>query len=202
MVITAQDRVRGSLYRLELDGEPAGTIDKRTFDEAGYRLGGEITQAAWEELKERSARNRAKEKALYLLSQRDRPRGELLKKLQPEAGEEIAQETVDRLEEMGLLDDDSLALRWAGDLSRRKCYPRRRVEQELTARGFDRDTARRAAEELEAEDHTLALALLHKKYYNKMTTEDGRRKTAAALARYGFSSQAVRYALEHWETED
>ncbi len=202
MVITAQERMRGSLYRLELDGEPAGTVDKRTFDEAGYRLGGEITQEAWEELQERSARNRAKEKALYLLSQRDRPRGELLKKLQPEAGEEIAQETVDRLEEMGLLDDDALALRWAGDLSRRKCYPRRRVEQELTARGFDRDTARRAAEELETEDHTLALALLHKKYYNKMTTEDGRRKTAAALARYGFSSQAVRYALEHWETED
>lgn len=202
MVITAQERMRGSLYRLELDGEPAGTVDKRTFDEAGYRLGGEITQEAWEELQERSARNRAKEKALYLLSQRDRPRGELLKKLQPEAGEEIAQETVDRLEEMGLLDDDALALRWAGDLSRRKCYPRRRVEQELTVRGFDRDTARRAAEELETEDHTLALALLHKKYYNKMTTEDGRRKTAAALARYGFSSQAVRYALEHWETED
>lgn len=202
MVITAQERMRGSLYRLELDGEPAGTVDKRTFDEAGYRLGGEITQEAWEELQERSARNRAKEKALYLLSQRDRPRGELLKKLQPEAGEEIAQETVGRLEEMGLLDDDALALRWAGDLSRRKCYPRRRVEQELTARGFDRDTARRAAEELETEDHTLALALLHKKYYNKMTTEDGRRKTAAALARYGFSSQAVRYALEHWETED
>lgn len=202
MVITAQERMRGSLYRLELDGEPAGTVDKRTFDEAGYRLGGEITQEAWEELQERSARNRAKEKALYLLSQRDRPRGELLKKLQPEAGEEIAQETVGRLEEMGLLDDDALALRWAGDLSRRKCYPRRRVEQELTVRGFDRDTARRAAEELETEDHTLALALLHKKYYNKMTTEDGRRKTAAALARYGFSSQAVRYALEHWETED
>ncbi len=202
MVITAQERMRGSLYRLELDGEPAGTIDKRTFDEAGYRLGGEITQAAWEELQERSARNRAKEKALYLLSQRDRPRGELLKKLQPEAGEEIARETVDRLEETGLLDDDALALRWAGDLSQRKCYPRRRVEQELTARGFDRDTARRAVEELETEDHTLALALLHKKYYNKMTTEDGRRKTAAALARYGFSSHAVRYALEHWETED
>lgn len=202
MVITERETIRRQLYRVELDGEPAGTIDRRTLDEAGYRQGDTITEAAWQALLEASARNRAREKALYLLSMRDRSKGELIRKLAEESGEEIAAQTADRMEELGFLDDDALARRWAADLSRRKCYPRRRVEQELTARGFDRDTAHEAAAETQTEDSFLALELLRKKYYNKMATEDGRRKTTAALARYGFSYEAIRRAMQNWEIED
>lgn len=202
MVITKRDVIRRQLYQVELDGEPAGTIDRRTLDEAGYQQGDTITQTAWQTLLEVSACNRAKEKALYLLSMRDRSKGELIRKLAEESGEEIAAQTADRMEELGFLDDEALARRWAADLARRKCYPRRRVEQELTARGFDRDTAREAAAQTQTEDSFLALELLRKRYYNKMATEDGRRKTTAALARYGFSYEAIRRAMQNWEIED
>lgn len=202
MIVTELKRVRGSLYRLSLDGEDAGTIDAHTFDEAGLRLDSSISEEAWKALQEQSARHRAKNKALYLLSLRDRSRGELMSKLKDEAGEAMAEETVAWLQEHGFLDDEQLAVRWAADLSARKSYPRRRVEQELIARGFERETAREAAAGLKTEDYILALALLKKKYYNKMTTEEGRRKTMAALARYGFSREAIRRAFDNWEIEE
>lgn len=202
MIVTDIKRVRGSLYQVELDGEDAGTIDRHTADEAGLRLDSSISEDEWRGLQEQSVRSRAKNKALYLLSLRDRSRGELFDKLKEEAGPEMAQETVERMEELGFLDDERLAARWAADLSQRKCYPRRRVEQELLSRGFARDTAREAAAALETEDHTLALALLRKKYYNKMASEDSRRKTAAALARHGFSREAIRRAFDNWEIEE
>lgn len=202
MVITEIKRVRGSLYEVELDGEPAGQIDRRTMDEAGYGLNSPLSEHEWQALQEQSVRNRAKDKALYWLSLRDRSRGELLHKLQEEFEDDIAADTVERLAELGFLDDEALAARWAADLARRKCYSRRRVEQELVSRGFDRETAREAALGLETEDVTQALALLRKKYYNRMATEDGRRKTMAALARYGFSSDVIRRAFDNWEIED
>ena len=202
MRITEVKRVRGSLYRVWLDDEDAGSVDVRTWDESGWKLDSDISEEEWEALCERSARNRAKNKALYLLSLRDRSRGELFGKLKEEAGEDIARDTVEQMEAYGFLDDERLAARWAEDLSGRKCYPRRRVAQELVARGFTRDTAQEAADAIETEDHVLALAMLRKRYYNKMTSEDGRRKTAAALARYGFPREAIRRAFDNWENED
>lgn len=202
MTITEIKRVRGSLYEVTLDGEETLSVDRRTFDEAGYGLHSVLSDTQWQALQEQSARNRAKDKALYWLSLRDRSRGELLRKLQEEFEEDIAVDMVDRLTELGFLDDEALAARWAADLSRRKCYSRRRVEQELVSRGFTRETARQAVLELETEDVAQALALLRKKYYNKMNTEDDRRKTMAALARYGFSADVICRAVQDFEIED
>jgi regulatory protein len=202
VTITDMRRVRGSLYEVELDGEPAGKVDRRTMDDAGWRVDSTLTQRQWEDLLELSTRNRCKDKALFWLSLRDRSRGELLRKLKEEYDADLAGETVDRLAELGLLDDESLAARWAAELVRRKHFSRRRVEQELLLRGFDRETARQAAAGVETDDGEQALAILRKKYYNHMQSEDGRRKAAAALMRYGFSRDAVRRAFEDWENED
>ena len=202
MIITGLERKRGSLYIVSLDGEVVGEIDRRTMDESGYGVDSDLSVEQWQQLQEQSAYNRAKDKALYWLSLRDRSRGELLRKLKEITDEQIAVDTVERLTELGLLNDDALAARWAVELSRQKHFSRRRVEQELVRRGFDREVARAAVEELDAEDTTQALAIIRKKYYNKMMTEDGRRKTMAALGRYGFSSTTIRRAFENWEIED
>lgn len=199
MQITDVRKRRGRLYLLYLDGEAAMTVDAAAFDESPYRMGGTITDEELHDLLEESKRRRAKEKALYLLSLRDHSRGELEKKLRRDAGGEVAAEVAGRMEEIGLVDDEGYACRLARDLLARRHFPLRRAESELQARGIARELAReavaRAAEELETDDEQQALALVRKKYYNKLYDEDARRKTAAALARQGFGSRAVRYAL-------
>ena len=73
--------------------------------------------------------------------------------------------------------------------------------QELFARGIDRETAEQAGEETGAADADLALALLRKKYYNKLHDADDRRRTAAALARQGFSYEDIRHAFSRAEAD-
>ena len=195
MTITELQKRRGRLYLLVLDGEPAATVDIRTFEESPYRVGSSLSEEELQALLEESARRRANEKAVYLLSRGDHSRRGLEEKLRREAGSEAAAEAARRMEELGYLDDARYARRLAGDLTERKLYPRRRAVQELCARGIDRELAVRAVEETPKEDLDKALELIAKKQYNRLRDESGRRKAAASLARYGFDGETIRQAL-------
>ena len=74
--------------------------------------------------------------------------------------------------------------------------------QELTARGVDREIALQAAGEPETDDAALALELLRKKYYNRLQTEEDRRRVRAALARRGFGGGDIRRAMEAFGEEN
>ena len=197
MKILEAQRLRRSLYRLTLDSGEELPIDKRTFDESPYRVGGQIDAEQLAALAAQSVYNRAHDTALYWLGQRDLSGRELEKKLA--AGEtppEVASAVVERLRQVGLLDDAAYARRAARSLAQYKQYPRRRVEQELLRRGIDRQTAREAVEETDSDDFQQALALVRKKYYNKLTDRDLRQKTVAALARRGYPFEVARRAVE------
>lgn len=197
MKILEVQRLRRSLYRLTLDSGETPEVDKRTFDESPYRLGGCIDGEQLAALTAQSVYNRAHDTALYWLGQRDFSGKELEKKLT--AGgtpPEVAAAVTERLRQVGLLDDAAYARRAARSLTQYKQYPRRRVEQELLRRGIDRQTAREAVEETDSDDFQQALALVQKKYYNKLTDRDLRQKTVAALARRGYSFEVARRAVE------
>ena len=76
-------------------------------------------------------------------------------------------------------------------------YPRRRAVEALCQKGIDRETAQRAVETLDQDDGQLALEFLQKKRYNRPRTTEEAEKQAAALVRYGFSYEAVRFAMRN-----
>lgn len=193
---------RRRLYLLRLEDGTEQTVDRQTFDESPYRTGSEITDQQLDTLLATSQYNRARERALYLLGLRDYACGELEQKLLTEAPREIAAAVVTRLQEVGLLDDSRYAARMARHMAEFKQYPRRRIQQELCRRGVDALTAREAVDALDGEDFQQALALLEKKYYNKLNTPEDRRRTTAALARRGFTYGAIRRAMEALGTPD
>lgn len=189
---------RRRLYLLRLEDGQEQTVDRQTFDESPYGVGADITPEQWDALLEQSQYNRARERALYLLGLRDYACHKLQQKLLTEATPEIAAAVVDRLVEVGLLDDAAYARRLARHLTEYKQYPRRRVEQELRRKGLAPDHIRDAVDSLDGEDFRLALALLEKKYYNKINDPQGRQRVTAALARRGFSYGAIRRAMEEF----
>ncbi len=199
MMITEVRRRRRWLYLLVLDGQDGPTVDAKTFDDSIYKEGAAITEEDLDLLLRSSEYNRARERALYLLGLRDYACRELEKKLLSEARPEIAAQVIERLAEVGLLDDERYAARMAQSLSRTKGYPKRRVAQELQRRGVDREMAGSAVEELEIEDFQQALALIEKKYYNKMNDRPSRDKVRAALMRRGFSFEAIRQAFVRFD---
>lgn len=196
MIITEARRRRQSLYLLVLDGEEGPTVDAGAFDESPYRVGGAITPEELEALLADSAYRRAHSRALYLLGLRDYGCRELERKLALTAPPETAAAVVARLREVGLLDDETYARRAARGMSEYKGWPRRRVLQELQRRGVARETAAAAVEELDGSDFQQALALIRKKYYNKLSDRQERQRVMAALARRGFSYGAIRQAME------
>ncbi len=196
MRITEMKRLRRSLYQLYLDGAEGPQVDVKTADAAGCRVGGELTAEALERLLESSQYNRVRDKALYLLGLRDYGQAELTRKLSLETSTAVATAVTARLAEVGLLDDRRYAMAMARSLSEYKLYPRRRIVQDLQCRGIARELAEEAAASIENDDFQQALALLEKKYYNKMNTPEERRHTMAALARRGFPYGAVRQAME------
>ncbi len=202
MKITAAKRIRGQQYELSLgDGEYTAEVDAATFDHSGLRVGSDIDGAALEALLKTSAYNRVRSRALYYLTDRDYAAGELVTKLCRMTDRETATAVVGRLCAVGLVNDRAYAVRQAQNMARYRFYPRRRILQELRAKGVARDIAEEAVEELEVTDFELALALLRKKYYNKLSDDAARARTAAALARYGFGYDTVRRAVEA-ATED
>lgn len=202
MKITETAIRRRRLYLLRLDNGTEYTVDRQTFDESPYRVGEEITEEQLDTLLQRSQYNRARERALYLLGLRDYACGELQKKLYTEAPPAIAAAVIVRLQEVGLLDDARYARRLARHLMEQKQYPRRRIEQELRQRGMDAYIIADAMAELDGDDLQQALALLQKKYYNKLDTPEDRRKVMHALARRGFSYGAIHGAMERMQVPD
>lgn len=197
MKITAAKRIRGQQYELTLgDGDETIEIDRATFDHSGLRIGSDIDGAQLETLLQTATYNRVRSRALYYLTDRDYAAGELVTKLCRMTDRETATVVVERLCEVGLVNDRAYAARQAQNMAEYRLYPRRRILQELRAKGIDRDIAEEAVAALETEDFELALALLRKKYYNKLSDDAARARTAAALARYGFGYDTVRRAME------
>lgn len=202
MKIIEISRRRRSLYRLDFEQGDSIEVDVRTFDESRFAVGQEITEEQLNTLLATSCYNRARERALYLLGLRDYACKELEEKLYSEADPVTAAAVVERLREVGLLDDERYAARLARSLSEVKHYPRRRIEQELRRRGISPVLAQAAVSDLEGEDFEQALEILRRKYYNKLNDPDSRRRVTAALARRGFSYGAIRRAMDEMEIPD
>ena len=104
----------------------------------------------------------------------------------------------DRMEELGLVDDEDYARRLAQELAR-KGYAAPRTAQELARRGIDRDLARAAAQEAVSDPGESLRALIARKYARRLGDEKGRRQTVAALQRLGYRWDEIRSALREFD---
>ena len=106
----------------------------------------------------------AKDKALRLLEFRSHSERELTDKLLREgADRNDIEEILEFCRNYGFVDDKSYAVRKARDLKNLKKYGRRRIEQELYAKGISREDISLAIEELDFEGTEEVLYPLVKK---------------------------------------
>jgi regulatory protein len=136
----------------------------------------------------------AREIALRQLTVRARSRAELARVLaRKNVPDEVAKIVLDRLAEVGLVDDEVFAKDWlaAGDRRQRS---RRALLAELAEKGVARDVAQAAAEELDSDrDYVVARAYAERKALGLARVEPKARyrRLAGALARRGFPGPVV-----------
>lgn len=197
MVITAIEPRRKSLSAIYIDGEYALKLDTETVLSNRLKAGEEIDDDRLLELIKASDSRRAKEKALWLISYRDHSEGELRQKLSKDYGEEAVNNAVERLMELGLINDEDFAKKYAESLSH-KHMSQRQIKQKLRLKGIDKDLSEDAVENLSLDEKDEIRALINKKYIRKLSDEADVRRTVAALQRRGFSYSDIKSVINEF----
>lgn len=210
MKVTALEPQKNNPERLNLhvDGEFRCGIALEIVMGAGLRVGDEITPERLAELERQDVRWKAREVALGLLAYRPRTAEELRRRLaRKDFPDDVVQATVDDLAERGFVDDAEFAAMFVRDRVRSKPRGKRRLVQELRARGVAAATAARAVdrtlEEEERSEADLALEAAQAWARRNLTSHrqtDGvelvlKRRLYGYLARRGFDSDAIRGAM-------
>jgi len=196
MTITGIEERKKSMTALYIDGEYAVSVDTMTFLSTGKKVGSEITDDELYELIETSKYNRAKEKALYLIEYRNRTKKELYDKLVVLFGENASERAIERLEELGLINDEKYAREYAEVLLERKGFSRQRAEFELMKKGIDKDMIEEILDELEPEPVEQIRKLLQTKFARRLSNEKDLAKTVNSLKAMGYRWSDINDAVE------
>lgn len=162
--------------------------------------GMDLSEETYEEILHQVLIKRAKERALYLLKDRDRTEQEIRRKLRegfyPE--DSIAQ-TINFLKEYRFLDDWEYGRRYIRTYGNSRS--KKRLQFDLQQKGLDREQIRLLLEESDgdiSEDAQIEKFLKKKGYQKGETPPKEREKLMAALVRKGFSYDAVSRMMGGW----
>ena len=185
--ITRLQETKQGRISVFFDGEFDFSVDEETFVLHHLKVGQRYTEEQYQELRQDTQYRRAKEKAFLLLSHHSWTRRMLQERLERDFAPDCVQEVLDRVEELGLVNDADYALRCARDLVYIKHYALARVRQELAHRGIGRNEIEDALVEFEERDESEAIReILQKKYAEALRQEKGRRRAFSALQRLGY----------------
>ena len=161
--------------------------------------GGELTGEVYWEILEKVLFKRAKERTLYLLKSRDRTELEIRRRLKDGYNpQEAIDYAVDFLKRYRYVDDENYGRNYIRTYGDRKS--RRQLEFELRNKGIDRETIDLLMEECQVSEDEQIYQFLRKKGYEKDAAQPKERaRLTAALARKGFSYDAICRVMEGGE---
>lgn len=197
MTVTAVEPRKKNLSALYIDGEFALKLDTQTLLENRISAGTELDDETLHELIQKSDLRRAKEKALWLISYRDHSSKELFEKLRRDYSEESAQQALERMQELSLINDEAFAQRYAKELSAKHQSPSA-IRYKLLQKGIDKETAENIVDELEIDPAEEIAALIEKKYIRQLNDEKGLRRTVAALQRAGYHYGDIKSVISRY----
>lgn len=195
MRLTAVRITKRGCVALYGDDEFLLSMHPDVFAASGLSVGSEIDGERLAELAAEAELKKAKERAFSMLSSREYTSRQLRERLARHVDEEAAGQAVERMEELGLVDDDSYAERYARELSERKHYGVLRIRQELRQKGLSAERIEWALSLLDADPQEQIFSVLEKKYSAAPGDEAVKRRAYNALLRLGHRPADVRRAL-------
>lgn len=141
------------------------------------------------------ADKKALDLAIRYLGNREHSRKEIITKLQrKQFTGEVVEKTLNRLDELGLLDDRSFALNYIGSRSKKKPSGRYKLRYELRQKGVSDEVIDEVLSEYDSSSHCLDAAL-KKLPFLKGDDRYRRRKLHAFLMNRGFDTETIRDTL-------
>ena len=183
LVVQKKNPNRVNVY---LDGEYAFGLSR--FVAAWLQPGQELDEAKIGKLIKEDTFEAAYHRALKKLKHRSASRAEIYQKLkEDQVPEEIIRQVLERLENVGLIDDSKFIQEFIENRRTFRPRSRRALAYELRQRGIDPETAQNVVESLDDEELAFQAAKIQAHKYNTLDWPGFRKKTLAFLARRGFS---------------
>ncbi|MBQ7044366.1 MAG: regulatory protein RecX [Clostridia bacterium] len=205
MKITAKQG-RGTKIHIHIDGEYLLTVDEDFWFSSGYVSGDEIDDGDLVAFKEAAGSRLAFNSAMFSLDMRDHSEREIRQKLSRKYDENSVDTAVEKLIDLGLVNDRRYAELLTRELFERKRYGKNRVRSELYRKGIASEIVNEVLEEYENENEPdnvqTIVDIIEKKYYNKLIDEKSRQKVVAALVRLGYSFSDIRQAMREFSSDE
>ncbi len=178
------------------DGEPFVSMTADLVMALDIHVGDELDDRRLEEITVRVESAAALQKAYTFLSYNALSRKALFDKLiRAGYGEAACEAALERLEQVGMVDDAALCARLVDVMRHTKRWGHRKVRFELRRRGIPEETVREALDD-GFDDTENAVCQIRKKYAGgDLSDPKTRAKIAAGLNRLGFDYDTVRAAI-------
>lgn len=202
MKITAIEKNKGSRYTIYVDDDYWYILDYELIVLNGLRVGLECDEEFLEDLRKQAQRRKARERAFYLLEYRDHTRKELVDKLLKSVSLEIAEQTADRMEELGYLDDRKYARQYAAVLLEQKKLSKRAALYKMQQKGIDRAMAEEIFSDMDIDPRDQLRELIEQKYERYLVDRKGLQKTVNALLRLGYNYYDIKDVVQEYYEEE
>lgn len=202
MKITAVEKFKGSTYRIDFDeGEPA-YLNSEIINKFNIKAGLDLPLSAWQQIQAENDYRKARERALYLLDFKDYSFVEMFKKLRQNYDEDICCRVMQKLVEMGVINDRRYAEGLARHYIEVKLFGRRRAFQEMRLKGLTKEVIDLTLSEYEDGVRERLRTLIEKKYLRYLGDEKGLNRTKNALVRYGYDFSDINAVLREIADEN
>jgi len=196
---TKRDPSRVSIH---VDGKFAAALSRERLAELGLKKGTRWTEEIAARVAEVDARDKAMRDATRILGRRAVSCGDLRQRLQRKQHDAaVIDQVIDRMQEIGALDDEAFGRALIREIRNRKPAGRRLLQQKLYQKRLDRKLIDRLLDEADAVGGQLeqvrqfAIKRLHSPSLRKVDPLTRKRRLWSVLARRGFDSETISDAL-------
>ena len=194
MVITNIVKGKRDNNLVFVDGSYAFSADEETLFKNKLSIGSNLDLDLISKIKMQVNKNKSKETAFRLLSYRSHSKKELTDKIRYKYDQQSADEAVNKMEKLGLVDDEKFAMDYALYLFK-KLYSIKRVKYELSKKGIEKDIVLKVIEDISPSEKDQIICLIHKKYGKKMDCEENIKKVSVSLQNLGYNFTDINSAI-------
>lgn len=203
--ITNVSKYKGMTYAIEFEDRDAEFLDREIVSRYNLKAGISLPLSAWEEIKAEEEYRKARERALYLLDYRDYSYVDLFHKLEKNYSEDTCYRVMDKLVELGAINDRRYAAGLARHYVEVKRFGRMRAFREMRSKGLTSEVINLALDVYDEDEDTTwydrLYELVEKKYLRYLEDEKGVNKVKNALVRYGYKYDLIKEVLRDIEEE-
>ncbi|NOZ63106.1 MAG: hypothetical protein GXO74_15755 [Calditrichaeota bacterium] len=204
IVVQKKRKNRCSIF---LDGEFGFGLHQDVVFKFGLKKGDVLDDEQIEKIIFAEEKKKAFDRAIKILSHRDRSEYEMRRRLLDVGYEEkIVELVMSDLQRLGLIDDKKFARLFARTKMATKPMGKFLLKRELKQKGIAEELIEKTIAEIyrEKDEFQVALQLANKKkrQFKSLEEAKAKKKVSDFLARRGFSWDVVSYVLEHWQEID